>query len=67
MVFSSSALTKIGEENNKMSPIENDMASLTEAHYSVLRRLKEVISRNHELEKKISTLGGDPKQLELNF
>ena len=65
---------RLREENNKMSPIENDMASLTKAHYNVLQRLKEVTSINYELEEKIAYLNGiyhdgngDLKQLEFEF
>tara|TARA_B110000285_G_scaffold72968_1_gene84082 strand:+ start:748 stop:900 length:153 start_codon:yes stop_codon:yes gene_type:complete len=50
-----------------MSAIKNDMAGLTESHYNVLQRLKEVTTINQELQKKIAILGGDPKQLELDI
>jgi len=50
-----------------MTPIERDMAGLTQAHYSVLRRLKEVSEHNIELVKKIERLGGEPNQMEFDF
>jgi hypothetical protein len=43
------------------------MAELTKTYYNSLKRLKEVLNINSELEKKISILGGDPKQLELKL
>ena len=49
-----------------MTLIEKDYAGLTETHYKVLRRLKEVTSYNLELIKKIERLGGDPKQMEMD-
>jgi hypothetical protein len=50
-----------------MIAIETDMAELTKTYYNSLKRLKEVLNINSELEKKISILGGDPKQLELKL
>ena len=52
---------------NMMTPIERDMAGVTQAHYSVLRRLKEVSEHNIELVKKIERLGGEPNQMEFDF
>ena len=52
---------------NMMTPLERDMAGLTQAHYSVLRRLKEVSEHNIELVKKIERLGGEPNQMEFDF
>jgi hypothetical protein len=52
---------------SKMSLAESDMAGLTESHYKVLSRLKEVTDYNYELIKKIEKMGGDPKQMEFNF
>jgi len=50
-----------------MTPIQHDMAGLTESHYAVLKRLKEVTEHNSELIKKIERLGGTPNQLELDI
>tara|TARA_R110000796_G_scaffold153498_1_gene270033 strand:+ start:225 stop:377 length:153 start_codon:yes stop_codon:yes gene_type:complete len=50
-----------------MTLIEKDYAGLTESHYKVLRRLKEVTTYNMELIKKIERLGGDPKQIEMDI
>jgi F0F1-type ATP synthase beta subunit len=58
---------RLREDNSNMSAIKNDMAGLTESHYNVLQRLKEVTTINQELQKKIAILGGDPKQLELDI
>ena len=58
---------KLREDRSKMSPIQIDMAGLTEAHYKVLSHLKEVTEHNFELIKKLERLGGDPKQMEFNF
>jgi len=58
---------KLREDKSKMSPIQIDMAGLTESHYKVLSRLKEVTDYNYELIKKIEKMGGDPKQMEFNF
>ncbi len=58
---------RLREENKTMTPIKTDMAELTKCYYNSLKRLKEVISINSELEKKIYSLGGDPKQLELEL
>ena len=52
---------------NMMTPIERDMAGLTQAHYSVLRRLKEVSEHNIELVKKLERLGGEPNLMEFYF
>ena len=52
---------------NMMTPIERDMAGLTQAHYSVLRRLKEVSEHNIERVKKIERLGGETNQMEFDF
>ena len=57
---------RMREDTSKMSLIEKDYAGLTETHYNVLRRLKEVTSYNMELIKKIERLGGDPKQMEMD-
>jgi hypothetical protein len=58
---------RMREDTSKMSLIEKDYAGLTETHYNVLRRLKEVTSYNMELIKKIERLGGDPKQMEMDI
>ncbi len=58
---------KMQEYRSKMSPIQHDMAGLTESHYAVLKRLKEVTEYNFELIKKIERLGGNPNQLELDI
>ncbi len=58
---------KLREDTSRMTLIENDMAGLTESHYSVLKRLKEVTEYNLQLIKKVERLGGDPKQLEFDI
>ena len=58
---------KLHEDRSKMTPIQHDMAGLTESHYAVLKRLKEVTEHNSELIKKIERLGGTPNQLELDI
>ena len=58
---------KLREDTSRMTLIEKDYAGLTETHYKVLRRLKEVTSYNLELIKKIERLGGDPKQIEMDI
>ena len=55
------------EDESNMTLIEKDYAGLTESHYKVLRRLKEVTTYNMELIKKIERLGGDPKQIEMDI
>jgi len=57
---------KLQEDMSKMTPIQHDMAGLTESHYTVLKRLKEVSDQNLLLIKKIKRLGGNPNQLELD-
>ena len=58
---------KLREDTSRMTLIERDMAGLTESHYSVLKRLKEVTEYNLQLIKKVERLGGDPKQLEFDI
>ena len=58
---------KLREDRSKMSLVENDMAGLTESHYKVLSRLKEVTDYNYELIKKIERIGGDAKQMEMDL
>jgi hypothetical protein len=58
---------KLREDRSKMSLVENDMAGLTESHYNVLKRLKEVTDYNYELIKKIERIGGDAKQMEMDL
>ena len=58
---------KLREDNTNMSAIQKDMVGLTESHYKVLQRLKEVSTLNLELQKKIALMCGDPKQLELDI
>jgi hypothetical protein len=58
---------KLREDTSRMTLIEKDYAGLTETHYKVLRRLKEVTTYNMELIKKIERLGGDPKQTEMDI
>ena len=58
---------KLREDMSKMSLAESDMAGLTESHYKVLSRLKEVTDYNYELIKKIERIGGDAKQMEMDL
>ena len=58
---------KLREDRSKMSLVKNDMAGLTESHYNVLKRLKEVTDYNYELIKKIERIGGDAKQMEMDL
>ena len=58
---------KLREDSSRMTLIEKDMAGLTEAHYNVLKHLKEVTTYDLELIKKLERLGGDPKQMEMDI
>lgn len=58
---------RMREDTSKMTLIEKDYAGLTESHYKVLHRLKDVTQYNLELIKKIERLGGDPKQIEMDI
>ena len=58
---------KLREDTSRMTLIEEDYSGLSENHYKVLRRLKEVTTYNMELIKKIERLGGDPKQIEMDI
>ena len=58
---------KLREDTSRMTLIEEDYSGLSESHYKVLRRLKEVTSHNLELIKKIERLGGDPQQMEMDI
>jgi hypothetical protein len=58
---------KLREDTSRMTLIEKDMAGLTESHYFILKRLKEVTEYNLQLIKKIERLGGDPQQMEMDI
>ncbi len=50
-----------------LTVMEKDMAGLTESHYLVLKKLKDITEYNLQLIKKVERLGGDPDQLEMDI